>query len=34
MQNPIPKFRQSSITAEEPGYPSEKLKIFTGYHKV
>ena len=26
MQNPIPKFRQSSIISEKPGYLSEKLK--------
>ena len=27
MQNLIPKFRQSSIIPEKPGYLSEKLKI-------
>ena len=26
MQNPIPKFRQSSIFSEKPGYLSRKLE--------
>ena len=26
MQNPIPKFKQSCIISEKPGYLSEKLK--------
>ena len=36
MQNPLLKFRQSSIISEKPGYLSGKLKIFTGsdYHRV
>ena len=36
IQNPIPKFRQSSIISVKPGYLSEKLKILTSsnYHKV
>ena len=29
MQNPIPKFRQSSIISEKPHYLSEKLKTLT-----
>ena len=29
MQNPIPKFRQSSIMFEKPGYLSEKMKTLT-----
>ena len=29
MQNPIPKFRQSSIISEKPGYLFEKLKTPT-----
>ena len=29
MPNPIPKFRQSSIISEKPGYSSEKLKTLT-----
>ena len=29
MQNPILKFRQSSIISEKPGYLSEKLKTLT-----
>ena len=29
MQNPIPKFRQSPIISEKPGYLSEKLKTLT-----
>ena len=34
MQNLIPKFRQSCIISEKPGYLSEKLKILTScnYH--
>ena len=36
MQNPIPKFRKSSIISEKPGYLSEKLKTLTNsnYNKV
>ena len=36
MQNLIPKFRQSSIISEKPGYLSEKLKTLTtcDYHRV
>ena len=36
MQNPIPKFRQSPIISEKPGYFSEKLKTLmsSDYHKV
>ena len=36
MQNPIQKFRQSSIVFEKPGFLSEKLKILTSsnYHRV
>ena len=26
MQNPIPKFRKSSLIPEKPGYLSEKMK--------
>ena len=29
MQNPLPKFRQSSITSEKQGYLSEKLQTLT-----
>ena len=29
MQNSIPKFRESSIISEKPGYLSEKLKTLT-----
>ena len=29
MQNPLLKFRQSSIISEKPGYLSEKLKALT-----
>ena len=34
MQNPIAKFKQSSIISKEPGYLSEKLRILTSsnYH--
>ena len=36
MQNPILKFRQSSIVFETPGFLSEKLKTLTSfnYHRV
>ena len=36
MQNPIPKFRQSSIISERPEYLSEKLKTLTSsnYHRI
>ena len=36
MQNSIPKFRQSSIISEKPGYLSEKLKILSSpyYNRV
>ena len=36
MQNPIPKFKQSSIISEKPGYSSEQLKTLTNsnYHRV
>ena len=36
MQNPITKFRQSSIIPEELGYLSEKLKTLTSsnYQRV
>ena len=36
MQNPIPKFRQSSIISEKSGYLSEKFKTLTSsnYHKI
>ena len=35
-RNSIPKFRQSSINSEKPGYLSEKLKTLTcsNYNKV
>ena len=31
MQNPVQKFRQSSIVFEEPGIFSEKLKFFNNF---
>ena len=36
LQNLIPKFRQSSIISEKPGFLSEKLKTLTSfnYHRV
>ena len=36
MQNPIQKFRQSSIVFEKPGFLSEKLKTLTcsNYHRL
>ena len=36
MQNPIEKFKQSSIIFGEPGVLSEKLKTFTSsnYHRA
>ena len=36
MQNPIFRFRQSSITSQKPGYFSEKMKnlMSSDYHKV
>ena len=36
IQNSIPKFRQSSIISEKPGYLFEKLKTLTSsnYQKV
>ena len=36
MQNPIPKFRQSSIISEKPVYFSEKLNTLasSNYHRV
>ena len=36
MQNPIQKFRQSSIVFEKPGILSENLKTLTSsnYHRV
>ena len=36
MKNLIPKFRESSIISEKPGYLTEKLKILIGsnYHRV
>ena len=35
MQNPLPKFKESSIISEKPGYLSEKLKTLTSsnYHR-
>ena len=32
MQNPILKFRQSSIISEKPDYLSEKLKSLTNFN--
>ena len=36
MENPIPKFRQSSIISKKPGYVPEKIKILASYnyHRV
>ena len=36
MQNPLHKFRQSSIISDKPGYFSGKLKILmdSNYHRV
>ena len=36
MQNPRPKFRQSSIVSEKPGSLPEKMRTFasSNYHRI